>query len=191
MFIFSKAPRFHFGWKPPFSRKTFMQERLWKSRCFKCKICSMTSAANIAVEQGVIVATIMIAFLYLHASDVHQHSFNRSLVATWPTQSTQSTQSVTNAVFDQRSLHKVWKWLSVCVNEATIDFHHVSAVKLRNTSRRNITQRWVSWFIPVVPEVSVETQTRATKGKKTDRAEAIQTEVLYFQRYRCTSLSVV
>jgi len=39
-----------------------MQERLWKSRCFKRKICSMTLALNIAVEQGVIVATIMIAF---------------------------------------------------------------------------------------------------------------------------------
>jgi len=63
----------------------------------------------------------------------------------------------------------------VCVNEATIDFHHVFAVKLRNTSRRNIKQRWVSWSIPVVPEASVETQTRATKGQKTGRAEAIQT----------------
>jgi len=31
---------------------------------------------------GVIVAAIMIAFLYLHASDVHQHSFNRSQVET-------------------------------------------------------------------------------------------------------------
>jgi len=42
----------------------------------------MTLAANIAVEQGVIVAAIMISFLYLHTSDVHQHSFDRSLVAT-------------------------------------------------------------------------------------------------------------
>ena len=42
----------------------------------------MILAANIAVEQGVIVAAIMISFLYLHASDVHQHSFNGSLVAT-------------------------------------------------------------------------------------------------------------
>jgi len=42
----------------------------------------MTIAANIVVEQAVIVATIMIAYLYLHASVVHQHSFNRSLVAT-------------------------------------------------------------------------------------------------------------
>jgi len=41
-------------------------------------------AANIAVavEQVVIVATIMIAFLYLHASDVHQHMFDRSREAT-------------------------------------------------------------------------------------------------------------
>jgi len=79
----------------------------------------------------------------------------------------------------------------VCVNEATIDFHHVSAVKSRNTSRRTLTQRCVSWSIPMVPEISVETQTRATKGQKTSRAEAIQTEVLYFQRYRSLSLSVV
>jgi len=42
----------------------------------------MTLAANIAVQQGVIVASIMIVFLYLHASDVHQHSFIRSFVAT-------------------------------------------------------------------------------------------------------------
>jgi len=55
-------------------------------------------------------------------------------------------------MFDPCSLHKMWKWLGVCVNEATIDFHHVSAAKLRNTSCRNITQRWVSWSVPVVPE---------------------------------------
>jgi len=36
-------------------------------------------AANVAV---VIVAGIMITFLYLHSSDVHQHMFNRSRVAT-------------------------------------------------------------------------------------------------------------
>jgi len=42
----------------------------------------MTLAANIAVEKGVIVGAVMIAFLYLHASDVHQHSFNRSRVVT-------------------------------------------------------------------------------------------------------------
>jgi len=39
----------------------------------------MPFAANIAV---VIVAAIMIAFLYLHTSDVHQHTLNRSRVAT-------------------------------------------------------------------------------------------------------------
>jgi len=37
----------------------------------------MSFAANIAV---VIVAAIMIAFLYLHASDVHQHRFDRGRV---------------------------------------------------------------------------------------------------------------
>ena len=40
----------------------------------------MPFAANIAVVIIVIVAAIMIAFLYLHASDVHQHAFKRSRV---------------------------------------------------------------------------------------------------------------
>jgi len=42
----------------------------------------MLFEVNIAVEQKVIAAAIMIAFLYLHASDVHQHTFNRSRAAT-------------------------------------------------------------------------------------------------------------
>jgi len=64
-FVVSKVPSFYFGWKPPFARKRFMQEPLWKSWCFQCKICSMSFAANIAV---VIVAAIMIAiFFILHA----------------------------------------------------------------------------------------------------------------------------
>jgi len=43
----------------------------------------MPFAANIsvAVEQAVIVAAIMIPFLYIHPSDVHQRTFNRSRVA--------------------------------------------------------------------------------------------------------------
>jgi len=82
-------------------------------------------------------------------------------------------------MFDPRSLHKVCKWLCACVNEATIDFYHVSAVTLRNTSRRKLTQRWISRSIPVVPEVSVETQTSATKVQKTGRAEAIQTGFVF------------
>jgi len=72
-------------------------------------------------------------------------------------------------MFDPHSLHKVWKWLCICVNEVTIDFHHVSAIKLKNSIRRNLTQRWVCWSCPVVPEVSVETQTRVTKGQKIPR----------------------
>ena len=35
--------------------------------------------------------------------------------------------------FDPLSLHKVWKWLWFCENEATIDYHDGSAVKFRNT----------------------------------------------------------
>jgi len=42
----------------------------------------MLFSANVAFEQGVIVAVIRIALLYLHGSDVHRHSFNRSRVAT-------------------------------------------------------------------------------------------------------------
>jgi len=31
------------------------------------------------------------------------------------------------------SLHKVWKWLCFCENEATSDYHHGSALKLRHS----------------------------------------------------------
>jgi len=40
----------------------------------------MLFPANGAVEQDVIVAAMVIALFYLHASDVHQHTFNRSRV---------------------------------------------------------------------------------------------------------------
>ena len=46
------------------------------------------------------------------------------------------------------------------------------------------------WSSPMVPEVSIETQTRLTKGQKLGRAEAIPSAVVYFQRYHCLSLSV-
>jgi len=42
----------------------------------------MPFAVNIAVVIVVIVAAVVIAFLYLPASDVHQHTFNRSRVET-------------------------------------------------------------------------------------------------------------
>jgi len=42
----------------------------------------MLFSANTAVEQGVIVAVIVIVLLYLHASDVNQRMFNRCRVAT-------------------------------------------------------------------------------------------------------------
>jgi len=35
-------------------------------------------------------------------------------------------------MFDPLSLRKVWKRLCICENEATIDYHHGSALKLRN-----------------------------------------------------------
>jgi len=35
--------------------------------------------------------------------------------------------------------------LGICENETTIDSHHGSAVELKNTCRRGLTQRLVSW----------------------------------------------
>ena len=51
-----------------------------KSACESLDVLCMSFAANIAVVIVVIVAAIMIAFSYLHASDAHQHRFNRSRV---------------------------------------------------------------------------------------------------------------
>jgi len=43
----------------------------------------MPFAANIAVEQEVIVAAIMVAFFYIYTfADVYQHTFNQSRVST-------------------------------------------------------------------------------------------------------------
>ena len=50
-------------------------------------------------------------------------------------------------------VYKVWKWLYICENEATIDYHNGSAVKLGNTCHRYLTQRWVIWSSLVVPKV--------------------------------------
>jgi len=80
--------------------------------------------------------------------------------------------------------------LLFCENEATIDYnrdnyHHGSAVNLRNTCRRNLTQRLVSWYNPVVPKVCIETRTWVAKGLKMGRTEVIQTGVVCFQSYQC------
>ena len=63
--------------------------------------------------------------------------------------------------------------------------------KLRNrpTCRRSLTQRLVSLSSPVVPTVWIKTQRRVEKGQKRDRAEAIQTCDVFFQRYHCLSVS--
>jgi len=37
----------------------------------------------------------------------------------------------TCVMFHPPSLYKMWKWLCICGNEATIDTHHCSGVKLR------------------------------------------------------------
>jgi len=50
-----------------------------KSACENLDVLYMPFVANIAV---VIMAAIMIALLYLHASDVHQHRFNQSKPST-------------------------------------------------------------------------------------------------------------
>ena len=64
------------------------------------------------------------------------------------------------------SLHKVWQLMCFCENEATADYHHGSALKLRNTCHRSKTQRLVSWSKPVVRKVWVETQTTvAARGE--------------------------
>ena len=52
------------------------------SACEYLDVLCMPFAGNIAVVIVVIVPAIMIAFLYLPASDVHQHTFNRSRVKT-------------------------------------------------------------------------------------------------------------
>ena len=96
---------------------------------------------------------------------------------------------VTNLhMFRPPSLYKMWKWLSICGNEATIDSHHGS--EANNTCPRSLTQRLASWSSPVAPKVWVETEITAAKCQKMGHAEVIQTGVVYFQRYRCLSLSV-
>ena len=58
-------------------------------------------------------------------------------------------------------------------------------MNLRNTCRRNLTQRLVSWYNPVVPKVCIETRTWVAKGLKMGRTEVIQTGVVCFQSYQC------
>ena len=99
-----------------------------------------------------------------------------------------SKQTCICLTFDPLSLHKVWKWLWFCEKEATINYHHGSAAKFRNTCRRSLTQRLVRWSSPVVPKVRVETRTRVAKGQKLGRAQVIQTGVVCFQRHHCLSV---
>jgi len=55
-----------------------------------------------------------------------------------------SKQTCICLTFDPLTLHKMWKWLLFCENDVTINYHHASAVKLRNTCRGNLKQRLVS-----------------------------------------------
>ena len=75
-------------------------------------------------------------------------------------------------------------------NEATIGYHHSSALKLKNTCRLFLTQCLFSWSSPVVPKVRIETKTEVEKGQKMCRAEGSQTGVAYLQHYVCLSVSV-
>jgi len=59
------------------------------------------------------------------------------------------------------------------------------------TCRCSSTQRFVSWYSPVVAKVWIKTQRRVEKGQKMDHAEAIQTGVLDFQRHHCLSVCTV
>jgi len=57
-------------------------QRSCNSACENLDVLCMPFAVNIAVVIVVIVTAIVIAFLYLPASDVRQHMFNRSQVET-------------------------------------------------------------------------------------------------------------
>jgi len=78
-------------------------------------------------------------------------------------------------IFDPLSLHKK----CVCENEGTSDYHHGSALKVRNTCRCSWTQRLVRWCSPVVPKIWVETQTRVEKGQQMGGTVAIQTGCIF------------
>jgi len=157
-----------------------MQDRWWKSRWFKSKTCSMFLQPILQLSKQSLWPSLWLRFLYLHTSDVHQHTFNRSRVATslqdtesrsWSTKlarikhvdliqvlSDWLTYAAVNAkaripilvwkmfgfyfikrfwnakvtnlrMFHPPSLYKMWKWLCICGNEATIDSHHGSGVR--------------------------------------------------------------
>ena len=71
-FIYDEFPSLYFQSKSRFAGITFLQKRMWKCLCYKCMIWSGLFAANIAVEQEVIVAAITIDLLYLHASGLSE-----------------------------------------------------------------------------------------------------------------------
>jgi len=49
-----------FKLKLPFARNIFLSKRLRKYRCYKYRICSTLSAANITIQQEIIVVAITI-----------------------------------------------------------------------------------------------------------------------------------
>jgi len=92
----------------------------------------------------------------------------------WPTQSTQGVKIV---VYLRKRSH----------NRLLPRFCN----KLRNTCRRSLSQRLVSWSSPMVPEVWIKTRRRVENGQKMRRAEAIRTGVVDFERYHYVSVSVL
>jgi len=167
--------------KATIGNKTFMQDRWWKSRWFKSKICNMLFTAYIPVEQEVIVIVIMIAFFiftrfwctptYIQSKPSSNFALRHGLPklvyktlahnrrGSYPIFERLIDYAADNAkaripprvwkmfefyfikrfwnakvtnlgMFHPPSLHRMWKWLCICGNEATIDSHHGSGVKL-------------------------------------------------------------
>jgi len=74
---FSDVLVFYSASTHPFVRKMFLLKRMWKSRCHKCKICSLLFPGNIAVEQNVVAYGIIIAlfiFTYFWCTQPHFRS---------------------------------------------------------------------------------------------------------------------
>jgi len=104
----------------------------------------------------------------------------------YPPQTIDSTKIERYAIDDLRPFEKSFLWAQTCIclthavytkcengcvfvktkPRGTTLSCHGSAIKVRHTCRRNLTQRRVSWSSLVVPEISVETRIRVTKGEK-------------------------
>jgi len=95
-------------------------------------------------------------------------------------------------MFDPLSLLIVLKRLCICENEATIDYYHGSALKLRNRppcrSSLHTTVGKLIW--PCGSQSMDQNPKKGGEGSKMDRAEAIQTGVVDVEHYHCLSASL-